>query len=136
MTRLTMAGAVLAAWMASGPQIDAAAAGEPPPPPSSVGNPDVFHVAIFRFPAEHITEAMAAFRALAAASRRESGNLRYDIFRGRPDDQEFYIVERWSSSAALAAHEHSEAFIRLGQGVLVKYATLHDTLTASAFDVP
>ena len=35
----------------------------------------------------------------------------------------------------LAVHERTEAFIHFGQGVLVKYATLHDTVTAHAFDV-
>jgi quinol monooxygenase YgiN len=95
----------------------------------------IFHVAIFRFAKEHVNDAMAAFRALASASRRESGNLGYDIYRGIDDDQEFYIAEHWASPAALAAHERSEAFIHFGQGVLVRYATLHDTVTARAFDV-
>jgi quinol monooxygenase YgiN len=93
----------------------------------------VFHVAIFRFGQEHMEQAIAAFRAMAAATRKEAGNLAYDIFRGIEDDQEFYIVERWASPAALAAHERSEAFIQYGQGVLTKYATLHDTVTARPF---
>jgi len=82
------------------------------------GGNDIFHVAIFRFPKEHIEDAMTAFRQLAAASRRDPGNLGYNIYRGTDDDQEF-----------------TEAFIHLGQGVLVRYATLHDTVTAHAFDV-
>jgi quinol monooxygenase YgiN len=61
---------------------------------------------------------MAAFRALASASRRESGNLCCHIYRGIDDAQEFYIVEHWASPAALAAHERSDAFIHFGQGVL------------------
>jgi len=94
---------------------------------------DIFHVAIFRFAKEHIEDAVAAFHAMAAASRKDSGNLAYDVYRGIDDDQEFYIVEHWASPAALAAHERTEAFIHFGQGVLVKTATLHDTLTARAF---
>ena len=96
---------------------------------------EIFHVAIFRFAKEHGNDAIAAFHALASASRRESGNLGYDIYRGIEDDQEFYVVEHWASPAALAAHERTEAFIQFGQGVLVRYATLHDTVTAGAFDV-
>jgi quinol monooxygenase YgiN len=61
---------------------------------------------------------MAAFHALASASRRESGNLGYDIYRGIDDNQEFYIVEHWASPAALAAHERSEVFIHFGQSML------------------
>jgi hypothetical protein len=37
--------------------------------------------------------------------------------------------------AALATHEHSEAFIHFGQDVLAGYATLHDTVTTHAFDI-
>jgi quinol monooxygenase YgiN len=102
---------------------------------SAAGGHDIFHVAIFRFAKEHVNDAMAAFHALASVSRRESGNLGYNIYRGINDGQEFYIVEHWASPAALAAHERSEAFIHFGQGVLVRYATLHDTVTARAFDV-
>jgi quinol monooxygenase YgiN len=96
---------------------------------------DIFHVAIFRFAKQHIRDATAAFRELAMAARREPGNLEYDIYRSKDDDQAFYIVEHWVSPAALSAHERSEAFTHFGHGVLVKYATLHDTVTASAFDV-
>lgn len=101
---------------------------------AATGGNDVFHVAIFRFAKEHINDAMAAFRALASASRQESGNLRYDIYRGIDDDQVFYVAEHWASREALAAHEHTEAFIHFGQDVLVRHAMLHDTVTARAFE--
>jgi quinol monooxygenase YgiN len=65
----------------------------------------------------------------------ENQKLGYDIYRGIDDNQEFYIVEHWASPAALAAHERSETFIHFGQGVLGRYAMLHDTVTARAFDV-
>jgi hypothetical protein len=73
---LTLAAATIASSQAS-----AAAAGN-----------DIFHVAIFRFAKVNINDAVAAFRALASASRQESGNLSYDIYRGIDDDQEFYIA--------------------------------------------
>ena len=76
---------------------------------------------------------MAAFRAIAAATRREPGNLAYDVYRGTDDDQEFYIVEHWASPEALAGHERTPAFIQFGQGVLTKRATLHDTVTGRRF---
>ena len=91
---------------------------------------DVFHVAIFRFDKEHLDTAMQAFRIMASATRQEPGNLAYNLYRGIDDDMEFYIVEHWASPEALAAHERSDAFIHFGQGVLTKYATLHDTVTA------
>ena len=97
------------------------------------GGDDIFHVAIFRFAKDNIDEAMAAFRALASATRQEAGNLAYDIYRGIEDDLEFYIVEHWAAPAALAAHERTEAFIHYGQEVLVRHATLHDTVTGRPF---
>ena len=82
---------------------------------AAAGGNDIFHVAIFRFAKENVNDAMAAFRALATASRREPGNLSYDIYRGIDDDQEFYVVEHWASPAALAAHErmrHSSTSVK------------------------
>jgi|ERR1700683_993219 quinol monooxygenase YgiN len=102
---------------------------------SAASDNEIFHVAIFRFAKEHVNDAIAAFRALASASRKDSGNLRYDIYRGVDDDLEFYVAEHWASPAALAAHEHTEAFINLGHGVLMKHATLHEAVTARAFDI-
>jgi quinol monooxygenase YgiN len=103
-------------------------------PVGAVGG-EIFHIAIFRFAKEHVSDAAVALRELSKASRRESGNLAYDVYRSKDDSQAFYIVEHWTSSTALAAHEHSEAFIRFGREVLAKYSTLHDTVTAQAFDV-
>jgi quinol monooxygenase YgiN len=100
---------------------------------AAAGGDDIFHVAIFRFAKENLNDVMAAFRALVSASRKDPGNLSYDVYRGIDDDQEFYVVEHWASPEALAAHERTEAFINFGQGVLTKHATLHDTVTARPF---
>jgi quinol monooxygenase YgiN len=95
----------------------------------------IFHVAIFRFDRAHLDTAMQAFHALAAATRREPGNVGYDIYRGIDDPQAFYVVERWASRNALADHERTEAFLKYGIGVLTRFGTLHDTVTGQAFDV-
>jgi quinol monooxygenase YgiN len=94
----------------------------------------VSHVAIFRFDRAHLDAAIEAFHALAAASRRHPGNLAYDVYQGTADPLAFYVAERWASQSALDAHGQTEAFLKYGAGVLVRYATLHDTLTAHAFD--
>jgi quinol monooxygenase YgiN len=111
-----------------------AAAAASPQASAADGRDDVFHVAIFHFPKARLNEAVAAFRELASVSRRDPGNLGYDVYRGTDDDQAFYLVEHWASPASLAAHERTEAFIHLGQGVLVRYATLHDAVTGRVFD--
>jgi quinol monooxygenase YgiN len=110
-----------------------AAAAASSPVRAAGGGGDIFHVAIFRFSKQNLDEAMAAFRALASATRQEPGNIAYDIYRGLDDDLEFYIVEHWASPAALAAHERSEAFIHYGRQVLVRLATLHDTVSGRPF---
>jgi len=97
------------------------------------GGDEIFHVAIFRFAKENLNDAIAALRALAAASRRESSDVRYDIYRGIDADREFFVVEHWVSRAALAEHERTEAFIRYGKEYLVPRATLHDTVTGRPF---
>ena len=111
-----------------------AAAAALAPQARAAGAQDIFHVAVFRFDRQHVAEAIAAFRTLAPATRQQPGNLAYSLYRGTDDDLEFYILEHWASPAALAAHEQSEVFIRFGQGVLAKYATLHDTVTARPFE--
>jgi len=114
--------------------LTAAAAASSQASAAADGN-DVFHVAIFRFGKEHVDDAMAAFRALATASRRGAGNLSYNIYRGIDDEQEFYVVEHWVSAAALAKHERTEAFIRFGRELLMRHATLHEAVTGRPFDV-
>lgn len=47
----------------------------------------------FRFLKERVANAMAAFRALAAASGEESGDLCDNINRGTVDEGEFCVVE-------------------------------------------
>jgi hypothetical protein len=37
---------------------------------AAAGGNDIFHIAIFRFAKENINDAMAAFRALASAARK------------------------------------------------------------------
>jgi quinol monooxygenase YgiN len=95
---------------------------------------EVAHVAILRFNPEHLDEAMQALHALAAAARRERGNLAYDVWQGVGDAPSFFSTERWASAAALAAHERTEGCERFGRNVLGRYATRHDTVTARAFD--
>jgi quinol monooxygenase YgiN len=99
------------------------AAAVAPSQSAAAGGDDIFHVAIFRFAKESVDDAMTAFRALASASRQESGNRGCDIYRGIDDDPEFCVVEHWASPVAQAAHERTEAFINFGQGVLAPDAS-------------
>ena len=48
-------------------------------------------------------EVLAALREIVPATREEAGCLRFELNRGCDDDR-FYLVEIWTSQAALEAH--------------------------------
>lgn len=50
-------------------------------------------------------EQIAAFERLAPVVRAEEGCLRYDMHQVSGDPDRFVLIERWSSRAALAAHD-------------------------------
>lgn len=50
-------------------------------------------------------EQVAAFERLAPVVRAEEGCLRYDMHQVSGDPDRFVLIERWSSKAALAAHD-------------------------------
>jgi quinol monooxygenase YgiN len=45
------------------------------------------------------------------------------------DPGSFFIVERWVSAAALAAHERTPIFNEVGRNILNRYAEFHDALS-------
>lgn len=50
-------------------------------------------------------EQVAAFERLAPVVRAEEGCLRYDLHRVSGEPDRFVLIERWSSQAALDAHD-------------------------------
>ncbi|WKD36717.1 putative quinol monooxygenase [Streptomyces xanthophaeus] len=50
-------------------------------------------------------EQVAAFERLAPVVRAEAGCLRYDLHQVSGEPDRFVLIERWSSQAALAAHD-------------------------------
>ncbi|MGR4880109.1 putative quinol monooxygenase [Streptomyces sp. LARHCF249] len=50
-------------------------------------------------------EQIAAFERLAPVVRAEEGCLQYDLHQVSGDPDRFVLIERWSSQAALAAHD-------------------------------
>ncbi|MFD7988712.1 putative quinol monooxygenase, partial [Kitasatospora indigofera] len=50
-------------------------------------------------------DQIAAFERLAPIVRAEPGCLRYDLHQVTGEPDRFVLVERWSSEAALAAHD-------------------------------
>lgn len=57
---------------------------------------------------EHLAEVEAELRVMARASRREEGNLRYDLTRERTESGvRLHISERYRDEAAVQAHRDS-----------------------------
>ncbi|MFD9334484.1 putative quinol monooxygenase [Streptomyces sp. NPDC060028] len=50
-------------------------------------------------------EQIAAFERLAPIVRAEEGCMQYDMHQVRGEPDRFLLIERWSSKAALAAHD-------------------------------
>ncbi|MFD8981441.1 putative quinol monooxygenase [Streptomyces sp. NPDC059564] len=50
-------------------------------------------------------EQIAAFERLAPVVRAEEGCLRYDLHQVSGEPDRFVLIERWSSQAALNAHD-------------------------------
>ncbi|MFG3000489.1 putative quinol monooxygenase [Streptomyces sp. NPDC048340] len=50
-------------------------------------------------------EQIAAFERLAPIVRAEAGCLQYDLHQVSGEPDRFVLIERWSSQAALAAHD-------------------------------
>jgi quinol monooxygenase YgiN len=58
------------------------------------------------------TEAINLIKEVAAASRKEGGNLRYEVLQRVDRDNQFAILEAWSDLKALQAHGGGAAMTR------------------------
>jgi len=59
---------------------------------------------------EHVAQVEAELRALVAATRKEPGNLRYDLLRRANGAPGFDLFESYEDAAALQAHRDSAHF--------------------------
>lgn len=80
--------------------------------------PHVHVVASLQAQADRSSELAAVLGELAAASRREPGNLRFEVHRHLTDPSQMITVEQWDSAASADAHMASPhvaaALARLG----------------------
>jgi quinol monooxygenase YgiN len=59
-------------------------------------------------------EYIEMFKRLQKVVReQEPGNIYYDLYRSRSDDDTFHVMERYDSKEALKAHGQSEEFKEL-----------------------
>jgi quinol monooxygenase YgiN len=89
-----IAGAIMAAM--------AAPAGAQAPPPAPV--PATLAVTYLEVMPSAKADAVKLIKEVAAASRKEPGNLRYEVLQRMDRDNQFAILEAWNDPKALETH--------------------------------
>jgi quinol monooxygenase YgiN len=76
----------------------------------------VYVIATLTVKPEMKAELFAAARECIAATRREAGNISYDLFESATDPAKLVFVEEWESADLLPVHsksDHMRAFGRV-----------------------
>jgi quinol monooxygenase YgiN len=80
-------------------------------------------------------EAATLLRRVAAASRKEAGNLRYDILQHRERKGQFAILETWNDGKAFEAHRGGAAMKQFRGELDPLRISLYDERPDNAIDV-
>jgi len=76
----------------------------------------IYVVATLTVKPEARAELIAAAKLSIAATRKEAGNISYDMYESVTDPAKIVFVEQWESAEALAPHgksDHMRAFGRV-----------------------
>ncbi|MEX3981981.1 putative quinol monooxygenase [Paraburkholderia sp. EG287A] len=60
---------------------------------------------------EHVADVEALMREMVSHTRKEPGNLRYDLLRRADGAPGFYLYETYVDEAAVQAHRESAHFV-------------------------
>lgn len=77
----------------------------------------------YTIPEAHVDAAIALFRKLGAASRKEVGCLMYVVHQSTTDPTTFFLYEQWRDRAALDAHYEEPHFKEFGVNGIRTLAT-------------
>jgi autoinducer 2-degrading protein len=66
---------------------------------------------------EYLGDFIAATEANHRASRREVGNLRFDVLQSAEDPARFVLVEAYADAAAAAAHKQTAHYLAWREAV-------------------
>ncbi|MDR2118115.1 MAG: antibiotic biosynthesis monooxygenase [Tannerellaceae bacterium] len=67
-------------------------------------------------------ELLPAIQAVVEATRKEAGNISYDVFEDTNNPLRFTFIEHWKSQSAIDAHNASDHFIRFAKALENKAA--------------
>lgn len=62
---------------------------------------------------ENVTKALGLAQELVEASRKDGGNIDYDIYQSQTDPTQMIIFETWKDQPSLDTHSAAEHFTRL-----------------------
>jgi quinol monooxygenase YgiN len=79
-------------------------------------------------------EAIVALQALAEASRKDAGNLRYDLLQQNSRPNHFTLVEIWEDRGALQSHEAAAHTAKFRELLLPMSGALFDQRLYKALD--
>lgn len=94
------------------------------------------HLDVPRFTGPRRTQTQNALAALVGESRKEVGNVSFDVFREQRSDKRpnhFTVVEIWGNLAALDAHEKSGVSLRFRSAMAPLLGALYDERTYASF---
>jgi quinol monooxygenase YgiN len=80
-------------------------------------------------------EAATLLRRVAAASRKEAGNLRYDVLQHSERKSQFAILETWSDGKAFEAHRGGPAMKQFRGALDPLRISLYDERLDNAIDI-
>ena len=76
-------------------------------------------VATITIKPEHKEDVLKAVKAVVDATRKETGNIFYDVFEDVNNPLKFVFIETWKSQAAIDAHNktaHFNDFVKAVEG--------------------
>jgi quinol monooxygenase YgiN len=84
-----------------------------------------------------VAEGLALLKALGAASRKEDGNLRFQVVQERDRPNRFVVLEAWKDQAAFEAHRKAKPYAEFNEKLVpIRNAPaderVHNTLAAAA----
>ena len=60
-------------------------------------------------------EFLNEVKTLIEASRRESGNMQYDLMKDTETESAYMMIEVWKNQEAVESHNTSEHYVQFGQ---------------------
>ena len=68
---------------------------------------------LFKVAAENVTKILGLSKELVEASRKDGGNIDYDIYQSQTDPTKMMIFETWQDQPSLDTHSAAEHFTRI-----------------------